>query len=82
MLDKIKEILETEINPMLALHNGSCEAVSFKDGVLEIELLGGCSGCPSSHLTLFNAVVPILREQVPEIIEIQLIRTLQTSDLP
>ena len=65
MIEQVKEVIEKEINPMLALHNGGCELVDVDDGIVSIKMFGGCSGCPSSALTLFNGIIPILQEHVP-----------------
>jgi Fe-S cluster biogenesis protein NfuA len=72
MIDQIKEIIEKEINPQLELHSGGCELVDVEDGIVTIRLFGGCSGCPSSHITLFNGIVPILKEKLPEIQDVVL----------
>ncbi len=72
MIDQIKEIIEKDINPQLQLHSGGCELVDVEDGVVTIRLFGGCSGCPSSHITLFNGIVPILKEKLPEIRDVVL----------
>jgi len=67
MIERIKEIIETEINPQLQLHAGGCELLDVDDGVVTLRMYGGCSGCPSSAITLFNGIVPILKEHLPEI---------------
>ncbi len=72
MIDQIKEIITQDINPQLELHSGGCELVDVEDGVVTIRLFGGCSGCPSSHITLFNGIVPILKEKLPEIRDVVL----------
>ena len=66
-IEEIKKVIEEDINPYLAMHSGSCEMIDFDDGILTIRLQGGCSGCPSSHITLFNGIVPILQEKIPDI---------------
>lgn len=72
MIEQIKEIIENDINPMLALHAGGCELIDVEDGVVTLKLFGGCSGCPSSTLTLFNGIVPILKEKLPDIKDVVL----------
>ncbi len=67
MIEHIKEVIENEINPQLQLHQGGCELLDVEDGVVTLRLFGGCSGCPSSQITLFNGIVPILKERIPEI---------------
>lgn len=60
----IKKILETEIAPMLALHGGNAEFVSFKNGTVKIRLKGACSGCALSELTLKEGVENILKRKI------------------
>lgn len=68
--DKIKEVIESDINPQLELHSGGCELLEFDQGIVTLRLYGGCSGCPSSQITLFNGIVPILKEKVPEVLDV------------
>ena len=72
MISKIEQLIETEINPQLALHSGGCELVDVEDGVVTLKLFGGCSGCPSSQITLFNGIVPIFRQHLPEVKDVLL----------
>lgn len=72
MIEQIKEVIATDINPMLELHAGGCELLDVDDGIVTLRLFGGCSGCPSSQITLFNGIVPILREKIPEIRDVVL----------
>ena len=44
--------------------------MSEKDGVVRIKLLGSCGSCPSSSITLKNAVEDALFEAAPDIVEI------------
>lgn len=67
MIEKIKQIIEQDINPYLELHAGGCELLDFDDGIVTIRLYGGCSGCPSSQITLFNGILPIFKEKLPEV---------------
>ena len=73
MINRINNSIQKDINPSLELHKGSCKAVEFKDGVLTLQMFGGCSGCPSARLTLFNGIVPILQEKFPEIKDFELV---------
>lgn len=69
----IKEVITNEINPQLELHAGGCELIDVdNEGIVTLRLYGGCSGCPSSQITLFNGIVPILKERVPEIKDVVL----------
>lgn len=73
MKEQVQQIINDKINPVLALHKGSCELVdvnSFND--ITIRLRGGCVGCPSSKITLYNGIIPILRENLPELNDVYL----------
>lgn len=72
MDEQIKKIIEDDINPQLKLHAGGCEFVEYEEGIVTLKLYGGCSGCPSSQITLFNGIVPILKEKIPEIEDVVL----------
>ncbi len=64
-LSEVQQVVRDEINPILALHKGSCELVGLDGHVLSIKLTGDCVGCPSSIITLYNGIIPILREHFP-----------------
>ena len=72
MIEEIKKVIEEEINPQLELHSGGCELLNVEDGIVTLRLYGGCSGCPSSQLTLFNGIVPLLRDKFPDIKDVVL----------
>jgi Fe-S cluster biogenesis protein NfuA len=58
------------VRPYLKSHGGDCELVSVRDGVVQLRLHGSCGSCPSSSLTLKNAVEEALFEAAPDIVEI------------
>ena len=72
LLKRIQDVLDEQITPYLEMHGGGCELLGFDDGVVTLRLFGGCSGCPSSHITLFNGIVPILKENIPEVQDVLL----------
>ena len=72
MENKIKKVIEEKINPFVALHNGKCELLDYTDGIATVSLTGGCAGCPSARITLYNGVKPILQEEIPEIQDVVL----------
>ncbi|MDD9951360.1 MAG: NifU family protein [Zetaproteobacteria bacterium] len=67
LIARIQEVIVNDINPYLEMHAGGCELLDVEDGIVTIRLYGGCSGCPSSQITLFNGITPILKEKVPEV---------------
>jgi len=67
MRKKIEELIEKELNPQLKFHAASCKLVSTDDGVVTLKLFGGCSGCPSSIIALFNTIAPVIKEKFPDV---------------
>ena len=49
---KIKEILEKDIQPAVAMDGGYIEFVDYQDGLVYLKMQGACSGCPSAAFTL------------------------------
>ncbi len=64
MESEIEKVLEEQVRPMLALHRGNVDLVSFKDGIVYLRLLGTCKGCPLSTLTLKEGVEILLKENL------------------
>jgi Fe-S cluster biogenesis protein NfuA len=58
------------VRPYLKSHGGDCEFISVHDGIVRLKLHGTCGSCPSSSLTLKNAVEEALYEAAPDILEI------------
>jgi len=72
MLEKVREVIEKEIKPLLALEGGSIELVSVENGVVKVRLKGACAGCPMSQFTLVNFVEATLKDRIPEVKEVRL----------
>lgn len=62
MVDEINNAINIKIRPLLAEHNGNIELVKVNDGVVEVKLLGSCSGCPSARFTMEELVASVLKE--------------------
>jgi Fe-S cluster biogenesis protein NfuA len=56
-----------KVRPYLHSHRGDVEFLNVKDGVVRLKLLGSCGSCPSSSVTLKNAVEEALYEAAPDI---------------
>lgn len=66
---KVLEVVEKEIKPMLLMEGGSIEVVDVdeKDGIVQVRLLGACGACPMSMITLNAFVERTLRNKIPEV---------------
>ncbi len=70
MEDKVREALE-EIRPYLQADGGDIELISVdEDGTVHVKLVGVCGGCPMAQMTLQNGVERIVKERVPEVIQV------------
>ncbi len=67
----IKETIKTKVRPILVMDGGNIEFIDYKDGVVNVKLMGACNGCPLSGITLKNTVKSIIQETVPEVVDIQ-----------
>ncbi|MDQ1438798.1 MAG: hypothetical protein QOK43_2427 [Acidimicrobiaceae bacterium] len=61
------------IRPALQSDGGDMRVLSFDEetGVVDIELLGACGGCPMSSMTLKAGIERILRDRVPGLSEVR-----------
>jgi Fe-S cluster biogenesis protein NfuA len=61
------------IRPALQSDGGDMRLLSLDEetGVVDIELMGACGGCPMSSLTLKAGIERILRDRVPGITEVR-----------
>ncbi|KAJ9519002.1 hypothetical protein QJQ45_026322 [Haematococcus lacustris] len=65
----IKELLETRIRPAVMEDGGDITYKSFDPdtGVVTVKMLGACSGCPSSTVTLKSGIENMLMHYIPEV---------------
>ncbi|MBN3927870.1 NifU family protein [Nostoc sp. NMS4] len=64
---RIQTALE-EVRPSLKSHNGDIELVAIKPpDTVEVRLIGTCSSCPASTLTLSQGVEQAIKNYCPEI---------------
>ncbi len=68
--EKVTQLLESQINPSIASHGGTARLVAEEEGVVYLELGGGCQGCGMASVTLKQGIERLLREAVPEIVEV------------
>ena len=67
---QIIEVLEEYVKPAVESDGGAIAFHSFQDGVVQVELRGSCSGCPSSALTLKQGIENLLTRMVPGVKEV------------
>lgn len=61
-----------KIRPALQADGGDVKLVDVTDdGVVKVELVGACKGCPMSQLTLAHGVERVLKENIPEVVRVE-----------
>ena len=70
ILDKIEVALE-EIRPFLQDDGGDINFIELTDQwVVKVKLVGACSNCNISMMTLKNGVEVVIKRAVPEVKEV------------
>lgn len=64
---KVVALLDEFIRPAIAQDGGDVVYHGMEDGYVKLQLIGSCSSCPSSTVTLAQGVERMLLEEVPEV---------------
>lgn len=69
LVQQIKELIDTRVRPAVAMDGGDIIFHSFDEstGIVQLEMHGACSGCPSSTATLKQGIENMLKHYVPEV---------------
>lgn len=68
---QIQKLLDEEVIPALATHGGGAVLVDFRDGIVFLELTGGCQGCSMARATLKDGIEASIRRSFPEVQEVR-----------
>ncbi|XP_045927304.1 NFU1 iron-sulfur cluster scaffold homolog, mitochondrial [Micropterus dolomieu] len=67
IVSMIKELLDTRIRPTVQEDGGDVIFKGFEDGTVKLKLVGSCTGCPSSTVTLKNGIQNMMQFYIPEV---------------
>jgi Fe-S cluster biogenesis protein NfuA len=67
---KIREILDQEVRPAVAMDGGDITFERYEAGVVYLHMVGSCAGCPSSTATLKQGIETRLKAAIPEVLEV------------
>jgi Fe/S biogenesis protein NfuA len=70
LVGRVQNVIDTVINPGIAAHGGFVELVDVSDETLYLRMGGGCQGCAASAATLRQGIERMVRQEVPEILNI------------
>ena len=71
IIKQITCLLNARIRPAVQKDDGDIKFISYENGIVWVEMLGHCSGCPYASRTLKEGVEKILRTYIPEVKEVQ-----------
>lgn len=70
--NKIKNLFEIEINPILSQHGGFIELIDVENkDTIKIKFHGGCQGCGMVGVTMNNYIEKIIKKNFPDITNIK-----------
>lgn len=70
LAEKITQLLEQAVNPMLAAHGGFATLNGVDGTRVFLSMGGGCQGCAVSAMTLREGIEAQIRAAIPEVTEI------------
>ena len=71
IVGQIKELLETRVRPVVAQDGGDITFQAYDQGIVYLNMVGSCAGCPASTQTLKHGVENMLKHFVPEVVEVR-----------
>ena len=71
LVERVQRVIDEHINPGVATHGGAVSLVDIRDGVVYLQMGGGCQGCGMASVTLTQGIKQVFMKLVPEIVDIQ-----------
>jgi Fe-S cluster biogenesis protein NfuA len=70
-VEAVQEVLD-EIRPALRADGGNVELLEItEDGIVKLEMVGACAGCPMATMTLRAGIERLLFERIPDIVGVE-----------
>lgn len=69
-LDVLQAALDY-IRPAVQMDGGDLILLGVEDGVVNIQMVGACGGCPLSMMTLKAGIERILKAKVPGVVSVE-----------
>jgi len=71
LVERVQRVIDEHINPGVATHGGAVRLVDIRDGIVYLQMGGGCQGCGMASVTLTQGIKQVFMKLVPEIVDIQ-----------
>jgi Fe/S biogenesis protein NfuA len=65
--EAINAVLDEKVRPLLRLHNGDIQILSFEEGVLRVKMTGMCHNCPSAVFETEQLTAEEIKAAVSEV---------------
>ncbi|MCJ7510963.1 MAG: NifU family protein [Dehalococcoidia bacterium] len=70
-VEAVQEVLD-EIRPAIRADGGNVELLEITDdGIVKLEMVGACAGCPMATMTLRAGIERLLFERIPDIVGVE-----------
>lgn len=69
-----RQLLESTldyIRPAIQMDGGDIVLQDIEDGVVTLQMVGACGGCPLSMMTLKAGIERILKDRVPGVVSVE-----------
>jgi Fe-S cluster biogenesis protein NfuA len=67
LYERVNDLFEQQVNPMVARHGGRVELIDVQDAVVLLRMGGGCQGCGMASVTLRQGIEGMLTQHIPEV---------------
>lgn len=68
-LEQLQSTLDY-IRPAIQMDGGDIVLLGVEEGVVNLQMVGACGGCPMSMMTLKAGIERILTDRVPGVVEV------------
>ena len=83
LVERVRWVVEREINPQLAQHRGHVAVEEVRaDGTVLLRFGGGCNGCGMADVTLKQGIEKTLMARVPGVTAVRDVTDHDTGDAP
>lgn len=70
------------LRPTVQEDGGDVIFKGFEDGTVKLKLVGSCTGCPSSTVTLKNGIQNMLQFYIPEVDTVEQVKDIDSTSGP
>lgn len=75
--EQLIESIETRVIPCVAMGGGDITHKGIREGIIDLQLHGACSGCPSSSITLKHGIKSMLQHNVLDVVPVEALEDLE-----